>query len=110
MPTEMLDQSQVENNTRLIEELKISVQALNSAITDFLSKDIEGEEERGKLAAEFNLLLLHHINMHRGVDIETNMNLGKVVLTKYDRSEKARRWEIHENTEREQQDTDTSGQ
>jgi len=90
----MLDSKQIENNTKMIEEIKASLAAMKMAIEDFISKDVT-EEEKEKNIRIFNHLFLTNLNKTRGVDITTNLSIGRVILTKYNRTDKVERWEIH---------------
>jgi hypothetical protein len=99
MPTFLLDAQQIEDNTRLIEELKVSIQALTATLEDYVSKDATTDEERDKLRIEFSVKFAGYLNKIRGVDILTNLNTGRILLTKYSKEPKAIRWEIHENTD-----------
>jgi hypothetical protein len=95
MSTQMLDNKQVEENSRILEELKASTTALKLSIEDFLSKDSTSEEEKEIIRTNFNGLFLKNMTKVRGVDIITNLSTGRVLLTKYNKEAKPRRWEIH---------------
>lgn len=98
MATQMLDGKQVEETSRVMEELKASVEALKLSIEDFLSKDSTSEEDKAIIRTNFNNSFLGNMTKVRGVDIFTNLSTGRVLLTKYNKSAKARRWEIHADT------------
>ena len=94
MSTQMLDGKQVEDTSRMVEELKASMEALKLSIEDFLSKEVTTEEEKAIIRTDFNNSFISNLTRVRGVDIFTNISIGKVLLTKYEKSDKARRWEI----------------
>ena len=60
MPSQMLDSKQIENNTKMIEEIKASLAAMKMAIEDFISKDVT-EEEKEKNIRIFNHLFLTNL-------------------------------------------------
>ena len=95
MPIQMLDERQIENNSKIIEELKASVAALKDSIEDyFAEKDGTSEENKKEIRTEFSQIFLSNLNRIRGVDVMTNLSIGQVILTKYDKSDKPTRWKI----------------
>ena len=95
MSFQALDVKQIEENSRIIEELKASIAALKEATEDYLVAELATEEEKTINRTKFTQFFAQNLNRIRGVDIITNLSIGKVLLTKYSKEPKARRWEIN---------------
>lgn len=98
MSVQGLDKFQIEKNSRTIEELKATFLALKETVQEFFNKyppiGIETDEDKKKMHDTFNDFYINNLNLVRGVDIYTNLNIGRVILTKYAKDDKPKRWEF----------------
>jgi hypothetical protein len=110
MSVQGLDRRQLEETSNTVEELKAAFLALQEAMKQFIFLypppanstlvGVSGQpiaSDKAFFPKEFDRLYLECLTKLRGVDVFTNLSIGKVYLSKYDRTDKVRRWEVLEN-------------
>jgi hypothetical protein len=98
MGVELHDTKQIIDNTKVLVELRAAVAALKETVVELIIKGCSTQEEKNEMTEFFDKTFINNLNKIRGVDVHTNLNLGKVILTKYNKTETARRWEINADT------------
>ena len=95
MATEASDSTQIQVITKTITEMKAALAALKNTVSDLITRACTTEDERKEMDGYFNETYLNHLNTIRGVDVSTNLSIGRVILTKYNKSKTAERWEMN---------------